>query len=311
MAKKAFDLARNSIYVADPATDLALIGGITANLPAEQQGDADTGDGPDHDLWDPRLLDVISEEFIASIDAFGVLEPILIAKIDDMAVVVDGRQRVRAARVVNLRRKARGEPAIKVEAKVVRRPGLGLMGAMVTANEARRDDNLLAKIEKLKRYMSRGVSVEDASIAFAISVPTAKGWLAFDDNATDALKDAAARGTVSVTAAAEIARVKDPEKQVAALRTLEATPGKKTVVAARRAVATSTKDDTKGDGVGLIGRRDQRAFLDKVVEVGAASGGKAHHDGSAEYWEGVEATLKAVLGEGKLDARIRKLLKTI
>ena len=39
---------------------------------------------------------------------------------------------------------------------------------MISENEARTDDGMLTKIEKLKRLMNRGVSVEDAAIDFSV-----------------------------------------------------------------------------------------------------------------------------------------------
>lgn len=210
--KKGFDFARNSIYVADP-TELTLVGG-KGILPAEQSSSRDTADDPEHELWDPRLRDQITEEEIANVDAFGVLEPVLISKEGDLAVVVDGRGRVRRARAANKRRKARGEPLIKVSCVVVRQRGTALMGPMIAANEVRRDDSLPGKIEKAKRVLARGVSEDDTAVMFGVKASTLRSWLAYEDNATAEVKRAVEAGAISQTAGLKLAtKVKDPEKQ--------------------------------------------------------------------------------------------------
>jgi hypothetical protein len=305
MSKKGFDFARNSIYSVDPF-DIVIIGG--RGLPKEQASDDDTGDGPEHELYDLRTLEDISEEFINNIDAYGVMTPISITKIDGQAVVVAGRQRVKAARAVNLRRAARGEAALKVECKVVKPPkAAGLMGAMIAENEARRDDSLLAKIEKLKAFMARGVSLEDAARTFCIQTQTAKRWLSFDENATKEVVKAVEAGQISTSAAIQVARVKDPEEQRQALAALKGS-GNASVREARRA-ATTTKnagDEAKGDGVGLVSRRAQRAVLDYLVERIAKA---ADIGEDVTFFQGAEHVLRAILGEGKVDARINRAIK--
>jgi hypothetical protein len=141
---------------------------------------------------------------------------------------------------------------------------------------------------------------------FGVKVGTIKGWLAFDDNATPALKAAVAEGVVSPTAAAKVARIKDPTKQAEVLADVKAAP-KKTVTAARAAVGRATKPTAAGDGVGLHGKREQRALLNEV----AAMRGKDVASGDDGFWDGVEATLALVIGHGEPDKRLRKLLRKV
>lgn len=289
-SKKAFDLSRNSIYVADPQ-DLRIVGGGKL-LDGPERGKLDTVDDPSHPLWDgERLEEPLTEAFIANVDAFGVIVPIVISKDDDAPTVVAGRQRVRAARVVNARRAKRGEPLITVECKMRRTDGNGLMGAMIAENEARKNDEVLGKMAKARKYLARGVSEADVAVTFAISTETLKGWLAFDDNATKTTKQAVASGRVSATAAAELARIKDPEKQDAALTTMFTSPGKNTVTKARKAVAKT--NGKKAESVGLSSRKTIKALLDVVV-------GTPHPNASEKtlaWWQGVEDALKLIVGE--------------
>jgi hypothetical protein len=95
-SKKAFHFSRNSIYVVDPL-DLCIVGGAHA-LPEAERGPLDSEHRKgDHDLYDVRIEEELSEEFVLSIDAFGVQQPVSIAKLEDgRPVVVAGRQRIRS-----------------------------------------------------------------------------------------------------------------------------------------------------------------------------------------------------------------------
>lgn len=247
-SKKAFDFKRDSIYVVDPL-EICIIGG--AILPEDERGPLDTAHkAGQHDLYDSRIEDALDPAFVASIDAFGVLEPGLITKDDalDLAVAVDMRQRLRAARKVNVARRASGQVPMKIQVKKVVQKGAALMGVMITANEARKDDSVMVKIAKLKAYVARGVTPEDAAIAFALNPTYVKQLLTFDERASVSVKAAAASGRLSVSAACEIARLDGSEAQDAALtEVLTSAPtspagGRKATVRAAVAAVTKVKD---------------------------------------------------------------------
>lgn len=132
MAKTAFEnLARNSHYVADP-NDLMIIGGSI--LPEDERGPLDTAHKKgEHDLWDERLHNEVTDAEVANVDTFGVIEPILIAKdpVSGEPMVVAGRQRVRRARRANILRAKRGEPPIKIDCKITRATGTNLLSIMI------------------------------------------------------------------------------------------------------------------------------------------------------------------------------------
>lgn len=213
-SKRAFDFSRGNMWTADP-NELVIIGG--AILGDTERGPHDTADGPEHMLYDRRIEKPLDEAFILNIDAHGVLEPVLVTKINDRPVIVAGRRRVRGARAANQRRAQRGEPLIKVEFKMARQKGNGLLGAMRSENEAREDDSPLAKLENIKEMLARGVSQEDVAVNFCLSPEYVAQLLNFDNVATDEVKAALQSGRMSLRAAAELARVKDPDKQRAAL----------------------------------------------------------------------------------------------
>lgn len=282
MSKKAFDLARNSIYVAKPE-ELCIIGG-GRYLPDNEVSALDTvhKEG-EHELWDPRLRNMMTPESIANIDAFGVQTPIIIVKLDDVPTVVDGRGRVRRARLANLLRKARGEPPISIECKVARPRLGGLTGLMIACNEVRDDDGIPAKIIKLRLLLSRGVSEHDAAVIFGASLGTVRGWLRYADNATPELRAAVEAGAVSPSAAITVSR-RDPEAQRAALAT-----GAKSAREVRRAVSN----------------RPSKHEIAGVVEAALS-----RSDGDP-YWMGISQALTWALsgdaGVGKMKKLVERL----
>lgn len=289
---RSFDFARGNLWSIDP-DDLCIIGG--KRLPADERGSIDTDDGPDHDLYDERVAEPLTEEFVNNVDAHGVDTPVLIVKLGDVATVIAGRKRIRAARVVNARRKKRGEPPIKVDAKLKRASGSGLLAAMITENEARTNDGILTKIEKLKRLMNRGVAIDDAAIHFNVSASTVKGWLAFEDNATAETKAAARAGRLSASAAAELAKVVDPDKQREKLAQVVGTGEKVSARAARAASRVA-----RGKGAGVADKTTQKKLLHVLQNANHAN---AKRDG--DWWDGAEEMLKLVVGDGEADARLR------
>ncbi len=302
--KQAFDFARNSMWSVDPM-DLCIIGGKC--LPKDEQGPLDTEEDTEHALYDLRLHEPLTEEFVNNVYAIGVDTPILIAKLDDKAVVVAGRSRVRAARLANKRRKEKGEPLIKVDCKMKRDNEVGLMGTMISENEARRDDDMMTRITKFKRYLNKGVSIEDAAVRFNVSVATAKTWLAFDDNAIAATKKAVESGKISPSAAMALARTKEPEKQKEALDHLlehAGEGGRGTERAARMA----TRKAGSGNVIGVTDKKTLKKLFEAVQNV-------PHSHNSSEktlaWWEGVEAALGLVIGEEDADARIDGVLQQV
>jgi len=295
--RRAFEFARGNLWSIDP-NDLCIIGG--GRLFADERGPLDTDAGPDHDLYDERVDEALTEEFINSIDAHGVDTPILIVKLDNVATVIAGRKRVRAARIVNGRRKKRGEPPIKIDCKLKRTSGVGLLAAMITENEARTNDGLLVKIEKLKRLLSRGVSPEDAAVHFSVGINTIKNWLAFEDNATAETKAAARAGRLSASAAAELTRIADP---IAQREKLSQMIGSGEKVSARAARAVSRV--ARGKSAGISDKKTQKKLLHVLQE---ASHPNISEKGAA-WWGGAEEMMKLVLGSDDVDARLQGKLE--
>jgi len=291
--KKGFNLSRDSVYVADPTTELS-IHGARGIVHKDELGDLDTPPNDKMKVDDRRRLATILEDgFLADIDRAGVRVPIIIAKIDDVAVVIEGKSRVRAARRSNRARAKDGRPPIRIRCVVQRDTSdLALMGTMIASNNARRDDSLVDRIEKLRRFLSMGGSEVDAAIYFNVGHKTILGWLAFDDHATDETKAAAREGRLSASAAAELAKIKDPDAQRTALGKMIGAPGTKprSASSVKRLVA-GNEAKTATD------RRSQVSLLRHIIAhdliAHESSNGDTHKIG---YWEGVLHALALVTG---------------
>jgi hypothetical protein len=299
--KKAFNLSRDSVYVADPIDDLRIIG-AKGILSAEEAGPLDTEAEEAMPLRDlRRLRRALPGPFAANIATRGVNVPIIIVKIDDVAVVVEGKSRVRAARAANRERKKAGEPLLKIKCVIQRdnRP-LALLATMVSSNNARMEDDFLDKLEKLKSYLDLGGSEADAALHFGVQQQTIRGWLAFDDQATDETKAAVKEGRLGSSAAAELARIKDPDEQRVKLQTMLTAPDKKgRSVKAARAARGGAKN-----GPALTGKRTQKRVLASVQAMSHAK----HGEKTIAFWEGVEETLKWLAGD-EHDARLDALVE--
>lgn len=286
--KKGFNLARDSVYVADPITELRICGGRGV-LPPEEAGDLDTDPGPGVPVQDQRrLAKPVPPQTLRSIHQDGVLQPIVIGKIDDVATVIVGKRRVRAARASNRRRLQEGRPLLRLRCVIQRdvRP-VAVKAAIIRENSHREEDDLADKIGKLRAYLGDGGSESDAAREFNVEQDTVRGWLDYDDHATDDLKTAVQAGLPASTAM-EIAKVHDADRQRALLARVLATPGARQR-SARKVRAIARGEDERPV---LTSRRDQRALLREISRVDPG----ADESFRREYWRGVQHALIVVTG---------------
>lgn len=312
-AKRSFDFKRTDHYLCDPTLDLCIVGGADL-LEEHERGMLDVASTVDDKTLqllrdDEGLREPLREPFVRNVDALGVLETIVIAKIGDVAVVVEGRTRTRAARQANRRRAERGEPLIKVPCLIRRATdATDLLAVMIAGNEGRRkEDSIVAKIEKLKRYMARGVDVHQAADIFNVSVGVVESWLRFDDLAIESVKQAVDAGQMALSAGIEVARLKDPAKQQ---QVLDATKtnganGKHAQTSTRKIREAAKKIEKPDAHVGVSAQRVQRKLLAAVKRVDH----KGHSKDTLAWWQGVEDALTLICGgDDKPDDRLLALL---
>ncbi len=300
--KKAFDLSRDSVYVAEPISDLCIIGGKDV-LPDDEAGDLDTVWEPGMPLRDHlRLKRPLGEEFKANVAFSWVKTPVIIAKINDVATVVAGRRRVRAARIANRERKRRGEGLLKIRCVMQRDTShAALLATMVGENSARHDDELADKIEKAKAMVDAGMSEGDVAIHFAVKQATIQGWFAFEDSATDLTKQAVKDGRLHASAAAEIALITEPEEQNKALAELVAAPSPRD----RSARAAKALRRGKQGSTAATDRKSQQLLLEHLQKTDHPNAGKE----TLAFYEGAEQAIKICLGldcDKRLSAALAK-----
>ncbi len=297
---------RSTMYLFDPM-DIAIIGGL--DLPEAERGPLDTATDKANALYDERLKLKLTPEWIANIEAFGVKETINVAKLAGVLYVVNGRQRLRAARVANAARTAKGVPPLKVPCLLTRTDDVGLLREMVVTN-LHQEDSTATKIAKLKRLLDRGVSVEDAATIFAVKPGTAKAWLAYDDNAVAAVKSAVNAGKVPSTTGADLARL-PTDKQEGALEAILHTATKESSTAPKRGgkaskarrIIKSTANPNQSPGI--ADKKTLKSFLEAVESTAHSANAS---DKTLAWWSGVESALQLVLGIDGADKRLVEIL---
>ena len=299
--KKAFDLSRDSVYVADPITELCIQGGTVIGA-EDEHGNLDTDPTDDMEVDDLlRLKRPLKASFRNNIRKRGVNTPIIIAKLGGVAVVVEGKSRVRALRAANRQREKDGEPLLKVRCVMQRDTSkMALLATMISSNNSRMDDDFVDKLAKLKVFIDMGGSEADAADFYGVGQQTIRGWLQFEDQATDETKQAVKEGRLGSSAAAEVARIKDPDEQRDKLTALLTAPdkGARGVKAARAARGAKSSK-------ALEGKREQAKFLNYVQNITHTT----KSDRVMGYWEGVEDALKLVLDGKNVHDRLMEARK--
>jgi ParB family chromosome partitioning protein len=173
---------------------------------------------PDHPLYDERIKLPIDDGLVRNIMMNGVIEPIVITKLQGQPVVVDGRQRVRCAAEANKRLLAEGKEPVRVTAVVRKDQDINLFGVSISANENRQDDAPLGRARKCARYLAMGHTEQEAAVVFGVSKTCITGWMKMLSCSTEVIK-AVEKGIISASAATELSGL-DHEEQNSALATL-------------------------------------------------------------------------------------------
>ncbi len=195
----------------------------------------DTEDGPEHPDYDPRIKLPIREATVKNIMRFGVLQPINVAVVDGIPVVVDGRQRVRHAREANKRLAEAGEEnLIKVQCKNIQHHDAdkrSLIG--ITTNTHRTNDNPVMEARKAEALKDRGTDDGDICNAFGWSIGTLRNRRKLLELAPAVLK-MVEQGRLSVSAALELHGA-TPETQVSRAEKISQLPKRGQTNAAKSA----------------------------------------------------------------------------
>lgn len=132
----------------------------------------------EHPLYDERIHLPVNEALVQSIMAHGFKRTLPVRKEGTQAVLVDGRQGVRAAREANKRLRAAGLETVSIP--VLPERGLqdaNAMGLMILANELRTDDDTMTRATKAARYLGTGKTMEQVALAFGVAESTVSMWM--------------------------------------------------------------------------------------------------------------------------------------
>lgn len=173
---------------------------------------------PKHPAYDERIFLPLPEWLITSVDEDGVINPIKIKLEGDDYIVIDGRQRVRAAREANKRRRSRGEVLLRVPCHPMRADEKTQTRMMVKLNEHRQEDDSLTRAKKMARLQGHGYTNAEIATHFAKTESFVEQHLALLDCVPE-IQKAVLAGNMSVTAAIQFAQ-KPVEAQVAGLKAL-------------------------------------------------------------------------------------------
>ncbi len=176
-------------------------------------------DDPKHHLYDERIKLPIDEHLVLNIMVHGVKIPVLATKEGELLIVVDGRQRVKAAIEANKRLKKDGSEPIKVKMILERGDEADLFGICILANEMRQEDDVVLKARKAKRLLDMNSDKKRCANIFGVSVLQIERWLKVLDLAAPVIR-AIEAGEITATAASELSNL-TREAQIEALAELK------------------------------------------------------------------------------------------
>jgi ParB family chromosome partitioning protein len=151
MGKQALQGKRKDTFLIDP-TELVIIG-------------LDTKDGPEHPLYDRRILKPVPEACVANVEMEGVIKTVDVVKVDGVPLVTDGRQRVRWAREANKRRAAMSLPPILVPVSVVSTNDEGAVRRGISANSNWVRETPLDQAYRIEKFLKLGGTKTEAMTA--------------------------------------------------------------------------------------------------------------------------------------------------
>ncbi len=184
-----------------------------------------------HALYDERVNLPLDMALVKSLMAVGSKVPIIVKKDGDKLLIVEGRQRYKAALKANELLKKDGCEPLKVKVYIESGTDVEMFGLSILTNELRQQDGVLEKAAKCKRYLDMGRTEEEAAVTFGVTRVTISNWVKI--NALPAaIRKAVETGKLSVTAAAKLAEL-EAGKQADALKKMLETPGKATVSKAK------------------------------------------------------------------------------
>lgn len=172
-------------------------------------------------LYDERVHLPVDEALARNIDYEGkVIQPIQISKNPETGAVevVVGRQRVKACRLANQWRHERGDIALRIPAAVYQGERRKALSAIVSENEARRNDTPLTRAQKMQRLLASGRDESEIATIFCCSQQTVRASLRLLE-CSSSVQQAVESGQINVSHAKILAAL-SPDEQRAKVKDL-------------------------------------------------------------------------------------------
>lgn len=226
-----------------------------------------------------RLSKPVKPGLVRSVYNGGVRLAVTARMVDKVAEVVDGRQRVRAAREANKLRKEKGQEPILVPVIFQKLEDREAFAAMIETNEHRLNDPPLVKARKALRLIQTGYTRQMVAEIFDVTPVAVADWeklTQLDGKVIEAIE----KERIPFTAAIQLARFKR-EEQVAEMEKAIASGASASAIreeAQRRSRENTPPGSNGGGGDGETQERGTKIgtrVLRKLV--------KAQDDGEVDY----------------------------
>lgn len=248
----------------------------------------DTKDGKEHPLYDERATLEVPRWLIDSIKAFGVVEDVVIRRDGSDSLVVDGRQRTKAARLANKELKKEGKDIVRVPVTIRKDDDKGVEAIAALTNEQRQADTPLVRAQKAQRMLERGHAEAAVAMYFGITKEYLRQLIKLLD-LDGSVQKAVENGEVSASAASKLASLKREEQKakLAELREKKAANGGNGKVTAKDTKKAANPDAIVApsraklrkvhDALPNCIERDVIAWVLGDIEADTLSAGTLHH----------------------------------
>jgi ParB family transcriptional regulator, chromosome partitioning protein len=219
-----------------------------------------------HLLYDPRVEVAVNEQLVASIMFRGVMIPVRVWKDVDTGevLVVDGRQRVKAAVEANKRLRKQGEPEKHVPGIALKSLPQHALGAMVLLNEGRLEPTPIERANAAQRLLDSGYSEEQAATILHATPASFKNYLSLL-KCTTTVRSAIEAGKLAPTYAYQLSKLKPAEQKEKLEKLLKAAGNVKGKHARGRKMRAASGEKTK--------MRSRKEILAMIKTFGATPEG--------------------------------------
>lgn len=260
MSKQLFEGVRHQYYGADPKYVL-VIGADTEHKSRDE-----------HPLYDDRVHEELDRPFIENIKDQGVLEPVIVRKEGDDAVVVAGRRRTLALRIANAELVTEGKSAHELPIMGEKSSDdISAIERMIAENMGRKDPNPMQKALLLKFWWERpeneGKTDSEAAVKFSVTATTIRNWKKLWSLDVKVQK-AVMKGDISPNSAADLSDL-EPKAQVEKLKELKEKAGGKPITTRH---TETERQQRKGSVAATAYTPPKMTVLRKVAEDEAAMG---------------------------------------